>query len=161
MTDPLALDGVMAALVSKLDEAAAWLSEIEDERQAAARQIGNLRQAIRSIAALMPEAEADRHLATMNKIAPTRRHDNAAIGRTPRSAAVMRVLATHPEQTIRTTDLQRHLNECALARDTRAAARALAKKARQGIVEKLDRGRYRIVRDHPELINIRKGMTKS
>ena len=128
MTDPLALDGVMAGLASKLDAAVAWLTEIEDERRTAMRQIEDLRAAIRALAHLMPEGEADHHLSTMHQIAPLRPHNNAAIGRTPRSAAVMHVLATHPEEVIRTTDLQRHLNEHALAKDNRAAAWALAQK---------------------------------
>ena len=46
-----------------------------------------------------------------------------------------------------------------MAKDNRAAARALAKKAEQGIVEKLDWGRYRIIRDHPELVRVREGMS--
>ena len=157
-----ALTAALDRLLGEIRATAAWLTDLDDERERAVVKMEKLRRAVRALAGVIPaEAHAARveALASLSpgqpRLAP---RPGPPIGRTERMAAVMHVLATHPTETIRTADLQRYLTSHALAKDSRAAARALAKKAKQGIVEREDWGRYRINADHPELVKVREGM---
>ena len=150
------LSTALMRMHSELLRTTEWLKEIEVERRSALKRIENLREAIRAFATLMPEPERDKHLLRLIERKPYVPKPGPAIGRTQRMAAVMRYLATHPGERIRSADLQRHLVENALAKDSRAAARTLAKKAKQGIVTRLDWGEYRINIEHPEMVRVRK-----
>ena len=163
MTQPVdrAVGPALDAMIADLSSASAWLDEIETERRQARRRIEELRAAIRATVQLLPEVERDRRLSEISDAVPAAARPGPPIGRTERMAAVMHVLATHPTGTIRTGELQHYLSANALARDSRAAGRALGKKAKQGIVTRLDWGTYRINVDHPELVKVRRGMVQA
>ncbi len=150
------LSTALERMHSDLNQTTEWLKEVEVERRTAIKRIENLREAIRAFANLMPEQEREKYLLRLIDCEPYVPKPGPAIGRSERMAAVMRFLATHPGDHIRCAVLQRYLVENALAKDSRAAARTLAKKAKQGIVTRLDWGEYRINIDHPELVRVRR-----
>ncbi|MEM9059868.1 MAG: hypothetical protein AAGD13_05350 [Pseudomonadota bacterium] len=154
MTSDLA--PLMTRLHDDLASTTAWFREVDAERRKANRRIEILRDAIRSIAELMEPQERDRHLLKLLDRVPPKRRTGPAVGRTERSSALMFLLATHPTERIRTTDVQRYLVENELASNSRAASRALIKKMRQGIVTRVNHGEYRINIDHPDLVRVRR-----
>lgn len=146
------------ALLAEFETTSEWLADIDAERTKAHAHLTTLREAICALTRLLPAEDRAARMerlveAALALVAANR--PGPPTGRTDRMTAVHHFLATHPGDTVRTVELQRHLAANALIRDSRAAARALARKARQGMVEHLGHGRYRINPHHPELVEIR------
>lgn len=154
------LSTAVARMQVELGQSRQWLKELEVERHSALRRIENLRHAIHGLAALLPEAAQEKALLNMIEPVPARQKLGPAIGTTERSAAVMEFLAIQRRAHVSTADLQRHLDERALAHDSRTASRMLTRKAAQGIVTRTGRGEYRVNLDHPELVRVRRRLAQ-
>lgn len=150
----------LARLHEELASSTKWLRDVEDQRYKAQRRVEHLREAIRNLAEIMAPHERDGHLLKLLERAPRVRRPGPAVGRTERSSALMHLLATHPTERIRTTEVQRYLVDNALVSNNRAASRALIKKMAQGIVTRVAHGEYRIKIDHPDLVRVRRELQK-
>jgi hypothetical protein len=117
---------------------------------------GELLRSLTILIKTFPRAERQRHDRRLARVdasyqAPRRRH-----GTTDRSRAVLAFLASYPGEEFRVAELDRALAAGGL--DTRRAysAQALHRIGKQGVVVRVGQGRYRVTRQHPDLVALRR-----
>lgn len=149
-TETHTLGAAVAALSTRIDRASDWISELACEARRAEKERADLRLAADRLLAVMPaEMRPKARRLLVEAGAPVAPPERPAYGAA--TMAAVRLLADCPRGQITTEELQAGLYQRGLAPDSRAAARLLGRLARQGVVTREERGRYRIERDHPRL----------
>lgn len=159
MQNPIA--ATLERLHNELVHAEDWQHQLDAERYTIGKRTERLRAAITALADLLPKPEREKTLLRLVRPEPRGTLRGHKLGHTDLTAAVMEVLATHPQTTIKGTDMLHHLQLRGLNRDNKCGSRALHRRAKMGIVTRIGHGTYRINIDHPELVRIRAKLAAS
>ena len=117
------------------------------------------RELLRSLTILIktfPEADRRRHRKRLERVEAMRRAPRRRPGASARSEAVLAFLAGYPGDELRVAELDHALAEAGLDPGRAYGAQALHRLGRQGLVVRVAQGRYRISRQHPELVALRR-----
>ncbi len=117
------------------------------------------RELLRSMAILIktfPEADRRRHAKRLERVEALHRAPRRRPGASERSEAVLAFLAGYPGDEVRAAELGQALVETGLDPGRAYGAQALHRLGRQGLVVRVGQGRYRISRQHPELVALRR-----
>lgn len=144
MTDA-PLSQAVSAMLEDLDRTLADHKDLTRRRKAAKRRISDLTAAIRRLIPLLPQQDRTAVSARLgSKTATLRGLPFGPV--TKRAAALNALLRTWPRPTLRPADVTAHLVSLDLPPpDPRYAARALARKVRQGVLRRTGYGLYEIV----------------
>jgi hypothetical protein len=149
--DAAFLQGVEAVLV-EAERHAAWTAELEDEVRAARQRRAQLMDSLDCLLrALGPEAARfTPRLAAITDPAPPRPVGNLAPD--GRLAALKRLLAEWPDETITPLAATRALAEQGLKIPKNYAFNRFTGMEKRGVLVRVETGRYRIVRTHPDVV---------
>ncbi|MEM9138454.1 MAG: hypothetical protein AAGB15_01365 [Pseudomonadota bacterium] len=136
------LSQAVTAMLDDLDRTLANHKDLTRQRSAAKRRATDLTAAIRRLIPLLPAADRNEVSIRVSRNAAAFR--GPSFGRmTKRTAAVNAFLRTWPHPTMTPADLTAHLVGLDLPPpDPRYAARALARKVKQGLLKRTAYGRY-------------------
>ncbi|MEL7466823.1 MAG: hypothetical protein AAFN27_00115 [Pseudomonadota bacterium] len=138
------------SLLSELERTNAWLGELEEEiRTGLARRARLMNAADDLILALEPTQQPGfrrRFIAETMKVKPRPRRRNATLNE------VLVFLAAHGAATVEPEDIRQHLASIGKAHGRGYAVNTLLKLEKTGAVVRAGYGRYRVNRQHPEVL---------
>ena len=117
------------------------------------------RELLRSLTILIrtfPEAARRQNRQRLAQVEARHRAPRRRPGASERSEATLAFLAGYPGDEVRAAELGQALVEAGLDPGRAYAAQALHRLGRQGLVVRVGQGRYRISRQHPELVALRR-----
>ena len=117
------------------------------------------RELLRSLTILIrtfPEAARRQNRQRLARVEARHRAPRRRPGASERSEATLAFLAGYPGDEVRAAELGQALVEAGLDPGRAYAAQALHRLGRQGLVTRVGQGRYRISRQHPELVALRR-----
>ena len=117
------------------------------------------RELLRSLTILIrafPEAARRQNRQRLAQVEARHRAPRRRPGASERSEATLAFLAGYPGDEVRAAELGQALVEAGLDPGRAYAAQALHRLGRQGLVTRVGQGRYRISRQHPELVALRR-----
>ena len=117
------------------------------------------RELLRSLTILIrtfPEAARRQNRQRLARVEARHRAPRRRPGASERSEATLAFLAGYPGDEVRAAELGQALVEAGLDPGRARGAQALHRLGRQGLVVRVGQGRYRISRQHPELVALRR-----
>lgn len=139
-------------LFAELSEAVGWERDLAAEARAAATRRERLARSIRATAETLEPLDREPHLARLRDLLGAADPSRKKRRPTPRTRAVLRWLARHEDGIFTTAALREHLQSRGLPTGSHYVPLLIQRYEADGIVTALARGRYRINRDHPDLI---------
>ncbi len=148
MTD---LTAAAEAILAEIETTSQWEQELLTDLERTRLKQQDLRRALTSVLQTLPAAARN---ALRDRVSQSASPSIAA--HRPSANATDKVEALHAylrtaEPIVSVKAVQHHLKSLALASYPDAAAILLARKAKQGVVERVARGRYRVNFGHPML----------
>ena len=149
------LTSAAEAMVRELRDLANWEHELTGDLNRTRSRLGELTQSLDALARLLPLSDRVTLRLEVAKVQmPLVRARRQASVMTDKVAAVHEMLAA-AEDSVHAADVQRELVRRKLTADPGAAHSILSRKIKQGMVERLSRGLYRVNPHHPEIIRRR------
>ena len=146
--------GALGPLFDALEETAAWQRDLAEEARTARTRRDRLVAAIRAVIETLPPAmrkdRATRLTATTGIEPPRPRRPRP----TARTTRVLTWLASRDETEFHTSDLRAHFETEGERTPRTYLPTILRRYAQAGILTRIGHGRYRVNRDHPELVEI-------
>ncbi|SEA30958.1 hypothetical protein [Rubrimonas cliftonensis] len=141
-------------MLAQVEEETARIARLKRQAEAAELARHRLEAALESLAPALPKPQAD---ALRRRLLAARRGERAPMAARAEAplAAIMELLANWERRVIAVADAQDHVLDRGFAMKRTYAAQVLQRLAAQGLVAKTGRGRYRIIRTHPDLVALR------
>lgn len=141
-TEETPLQAALGHLMAEYRRQSDWVAELTAELASARARLGRTRDAVRAAATLMAPDERARQLDALAEIAG--RHGTAKGPRTPLVEAQEAFIALQHDTAFGTPELHAHLSAHGFRLTRSECSKLLARKASQGVLERVGRGRYRI-----------------
>jgi hypothetical protein len=144
--------GALQNLFAELDELAEWQKDIEHEARRAARRRERLLLSVRaSIDTLVPPEREPWH-ARLRALTGAADPNRPKRRPTPRTRAALKWLKDRDPATFAVAELHAHFESKGLAGGRHYLPALLFRYAAEGVVTQTGYGRYRVNRDHPDLV---------
>ena len=153
MTSPDRVLDALETVFREMSDCRAWQADLVAESARAARRQTLLARTLRSLIEALPAPDRAPHLDRLRDLTGVRK--GSAHGRarpTDRTRAALAWLATRDPAEFHTGELRAHLTERGETLRPTYIPTLMARFRRRGIVEGIGHGRYRVNREHPELL---------
>jgi len=145
----MTLTAAAGSIVVELETLAGWENELLRDLERTRARRAALTRSVEALMAELPDPGRAGLRLRLNRIAMALAGElRANLHQTDKVAAVHGYLA-RSDGIVTVRQVQAFLKRHGLAPCDDAAAMILSRKAKQGIVERVSRGRYRVCRDHP------------
>lgn len=140
------------AIVAEIEITGQWERELLDDLERTRQKRLDLSRALASVMHALPETARAPLRVRMQKIAAANASGQRGSSLISDKVETLHAYLRAADGVVTVRAVQRHLASRGLAAYPDAAALMLARKAKQGVVERVARGRYRVNHDHPMLV---------
>jgi len=149
---PEPLEPAVDAVLRQMEKALHWKGELITELSAAETRLLDLRNSANRLIDCLPQGERLSRRIRLNRNRLEEQQLHRAQEPAHRAGYVLlRMLATHYRGQVTNGEVMRHLKRLGIPATPEVVAKMLYQKAKQGVLERIGRGRYRFERSHPML----------
>ena len=139
------------AILTEIETTGAWERDLLADLERTRLKRQDLRRALTSLMQTLPEDARPPLRDRMLKAAVAVASDLRSSPHITDKVEALHTYLRTANEIVTVREIHRHLTILGLAPYPDAASMLLARKAKQGVVERIARGRYRVNRDHPML----------